>query len=172
MAIVSKANKPCFLCRTPIDVDAKKCPHCWAFQARWKNLEGSPWGAGAFLLMILGVFGSAAYGALTRPVFETHAAALTAEASRIDVIETPKGPQVSCLVRIRNATEHRWRDFSFEVRLLDTNGVLVDTYTARERNLLVPAKGDANLRVRGPASLDAGAYTRCEPVVQDAHIGS
>ena len=52
MAHVSRHTRACILCRTQIDAEARKCPHCWGLQKAWMNVEANAWSSLAFFVLL------------------------------------------------------------------------------------------------------------------------
>lgn len=168
--VSTKGIKQCIMCFLEIDVRAKKCPHCRSLQTQLGNLEAHPWFVFIAIVVLFGIFGIIFYNAAYRYVdLKDIPNALQVEVESIDYNSGMAGNYVACLGTISNASEYQWSRLRFEVRFLDSNGQLIDTFSKVDSELLIPASGKSTFRVRGEAQGPEPKYSSCNIRVLDAY---
>lgn len=163
-------TKECIMCYEHIDARARKCHHCSAPQAKWANIEGSPWAMGVVGLFMLAVVANLLFSVLWQPQFKDHARELSVSVARLDFGHSNGDQTLSCFGSISNTSKYDWRNFEFEARLYGPNNDFVDTFTASQAALLVPAGSQTAFRVHGAAALPESGYRRCEVSIKYAAV--
>ena len=159
----------CLHCLEPIATGARRCPRCQSWQRRWAGDSQNP-----LLETIVVVVGIAVVVALIvlwfsgtngdQPTAPTVAAFTDLVVTEATVVTSSAGdrPMVAVLGRLENRTENTWRNLYFRVELVDAEGVLIDTFSARAYSLVVAAGAARPFKVvdYGPVR-ELGDYADC-----------
>ncbi len=156
---MTSERKPCLGCFEPIDVRARKCPHCHQVQARVATVVNHPaFLIGAFVVLALVVI-FAFWTILHDLRREPFKAQLVLGAPSLRVSESER--RVTCFADITNKDTALWSRPSFQAEFFDGAGALVDVHYARETFAVYPtftAKG----RVSGSANSSLSDYVSCK----------
>jgi hypothetical protein len=142
----------CSSCREAITAGARKCPHCHAWQSRfavWFH-RLAPFLAFLPLVFLVLIFRDGFRSSANFSAYRDSLIVVKSTAHYSDAAEKC-GAMISVIGTIRNNSDVPWKDLYLEVRYFDSAGTMVDTQSAEQYDLLIPAGGEVAFRVRGPA---------------------
>jgi hypothetical protein len=155
-------NKPCIACGEPIQLQAKKCPHCHTWQTRWSLLSEKPYVHYlplAIFLIIFGVIFLGMYNDLFKQAsFLDHKDGIVVIDSKIHFAEKGDCSYITCIGHLRNNSDVAWEDIRFEVQYFNYTGELIDTISDRDFSLVLSPHAEASFRVRGKAARNSDQY--------------
>ncbi len=176
------STKSCRSCCVKINVTAKKCPHCQAFQSRW-----IPWlftlSAALPLLIILPVIIPLwAYSTDSDPPevqFKDVKHRLTVTEARLKYDKPSEKDNVIVVHRderqawvycvLKNGTDHRWEDFEFLVEFKNANGDRLDLDNVSESVTSQP-HSDLRLRLSCRLAVDPDEVSETKVTVTNARL--
>ena len=159
------STKPCKECCEPIQLAAKRCPHCYQLQSPFVTFLRNG-GAVVFFLAILAFM--VYQSQIEKKEFKDYTSKVIVGSSTVHVEGTDDMSYVSCLTIAKNDSPVGLRDLQVEAKFYDANGQLIDVTQQRLKSSFLPANGEAGVRVLERAARSASAYQRCELRILDA----
>lgn len=159
-------TKPCIACGEPIQGKARRCPHCHFHQERVLLWLSSGWGIAVLGLAIVAFI---LYSRLREPVrWSDHAAAVQVTELKLRATDRRDTTEMSCGGLLKSSSKYEWTDFVVEAVFYSADGQAIDTATQRVRDTILPANGEARVRVLDRAAWQASEYARCALTVRSA----
>ena len=158
-------TKPCMACCEPIQVAAKRCPHCNQQQSRVTQFLNT--GGGAVVLLALLAFMIYQFHR-EKQEFKDYSSKLSTGPFTVHVEGDNEMAYASCLSIAKNDAPFGWRNLQVEARFFDASGQLIDITHQRLTGSFLPANGEAGFRALDRAARSAREYARCELRFLDA----
>lgn len=132
----------CKACKMEIDQKATKCPHCQAYQQWYKNPQN--YGL-LFMLPFIAVIFFWQSTILKSKQFTEYQKQFTVE--KVKEILSDDGKRVIITYKIKNETQYKWEDLTYEMIGTDEDGDLVLTEAGSEYSWVIQPKEEAYLTV-------------------------
>ena len=165
-------EKHCILCKKEIHPEAKKCPHCLSWQSQWLSDMQNPrtgfiYMLGIFILTISILAAFDAYES-SQKSNKSNASTNSEESYKtIEILETEANyyqcdETFNCIVitgHLKNPSNKFWTSVYFHIEYFDKNNNLIDNYSEKESDLLIPAKSKTSFKLANRAYKNKEAYS-------------
>ncbi len=164
----------CRYCHETIQPGARRCPWCLSWQSRWGGDAKNPLAellllAGGTvlictLLVVWMVMGGKQEGGTEGPDPVTQ---IRVGEPVIVTHEEDCNRYLAVVGEVENLADAAWRNVYFQVRLLDAEGALIESFNTREWALVLPPRGSGSFKLvnREPLA-DLDEYAACEVTVR------
>jgi hypothetical protein len=160
-------TKPCIACCEPINVAARKCPHCHQIQSKAAAVQNHPLTSWIGLLLFAGVLLAMMimlYNLMSR---DEKPALLEISPSTLR-ISSPRGsPVASCFASIKNADTVVWSNPSLQAQFFDRSGGQIDVHYETHKVGVLPTRS-SEARVSGAINAAREEYASCKISVLSA----
>ena len=163
-------EKHCILCKKEIHPEAKKCPHCLSWQSKWLSDMQNPktgflYMLGIFVLTIAILATFDAYESFTENDKSNKTTSSESTYKVIEVLKTEanyyKCEEFNCIVitgELNNPSNKFWTSIYFHVEYFDSNNNLIDNYSEKESDLLIPKNSKTSFKLANRAYKNKEAY--------------
>jgi hypothetical protein len=163
------AKKTCSFCCEPINIGAKKCPHCQSWvqgPSRW--LTG--WAGAIIYFALASGFMLYFLSPLQRRSanFLDHREQVTIVAVKMQPDSDREGAHVTFLGQIRNDSPVKWEHPYFEVQCFDKAGTLVDTYATYDSQIVLVPNTEHAFKIGFNARGNPSTYATQKVFLRDA----
>lgn len=145
----------CLHCRESIRAGATRCPHCMAWQSRWAGDSQNPRlelalltsGVAVVALIVGGMYASEGKSRKPDERASFDASCLNVTGVRPVLVGASDRRMLAVVGTLKNRSTTAWRDPYLQVECVDRKGNVVETFSSRALNFVVPAKGIGTFKV-------------------------
>lgn len=155
-------TKLCLACFEPIQLAARKCPHCHQIQSKAAAMQNHPavsWIIVAIIAAMVAGFCLAIYGIFAKN--EQRMPELNVGPATVRISNNQKSPRASCFAPITNEDIIVWTDPSIQAQFFDNAGREIDVHYETHHFNLFP-KFSVEARVSGPLNAAPEDYAKCK----------
>ena len=167
--------KECPSCCEQINAKAIKCPHCQAWQSKWRYDQSNLKHQLIFITTLLAVFGVAYTGLIGSMFgsgdFDDNKNLIKIENSNFNYAVKDCGARISIIGSIQNDSEITWKDIYFEVQFFNDKNELIDTISENEYDLLLLPTESTSFKITGAADKEKSSYDHHKIIIKSAREG-
>jgi len=175
------SEKHCILCKKEIHLEAKKCPHCLSWQSKWLSDMQNPktgllYMLGVFILTISVLAAFDAYESSQENDKRNTTTNPETSYKIIEILETEANyykcdETFNCIVitgHLNNPSNKTWANVYFHIEYFDSNKNLIDNYSEKESELIIPKQSKTSFKLANRAYKNKEAYSSHKVTIRHA----
>lgn len=154
----------CKYCLEEIQAEAKKCPHCQGWQTKFDPQNPK---VGLYLSLVIIALIPILLAPLLFEIYsddpkddvDTSLKSLEVISSSLKTFECEGTKCLAIVGIIENTSDQVWNNVFFHVDFYDSNDQLIDTFSDRDSDIVIPARSKTTFRVVRIATNERSAYS-------------